>query len=649
MCGICGFIDTSHTSNSTALETHVRRMTDSIRHRGPDSDGAWVDEQHGLALGFRRLAIVDLSPTGNQPMHSADGRYVIVYNGEIYNFAELRRELLALGASFRGTSDTEIMLAAFSAWGLAAGLRRLNGMFAMALWDRQEQALHLVRDRLGLKPLYYGWQNGLLLFGSELKALRAHPSFHADVDRDALTLYLRYNYIPAPHSIYTGIFKLPPACILTIRPGPGGRDAVPSPYWSARQAAQDGLDHPFDGDERQAVDMLDAHLRRSLAQRMIADVPLGAFLSGGVDSSAIVALMQAQSSRPVKTFTIGFHEAGFDEALHARAVAQHLGTDHTELYVTPQEARAVIPLLPSLYDEPFSDSSQIPTYLVSKMARGHVTVSLSGDGGDELFGGYNRYRWVPRIWQRLGWLPAPLRSAAANLIQAVDPQAWATGIRAAGRLSRAARDLPNAGDKAHRLAETLRAPTPEALYFGLASHWQDPASVVLGGHAPAPLLSDLPATLAERMMFQDLVTYLPDDILAKVDRASMGVSLEARAPYVDDHETVELAWRLPLHLKVRNGQGKWILRQVLYRYVPQTLIERPKMGFGVPIDTWLRGELRDWAETLLDEGRLRREGYFDPAPIRHMWQEHLSGSRNRQHHLWDILMFQAWLQATQAA
>ncbi len=648
MCGISGFLDTTHNSRSDALEINLKRMTDSIQHRGPDDGGEWIDAQQGIALGFRRLAIIDLSPTGHQPMHSADERYVIIFNGEIYNYAELRQELLARGAAFRGTSDTEVMLAAFSAWGLPAAIQRFDGMFAFAVWDRNEHALHLVRDRLGVKPLYYGWQNGTFLFGSELKALRAHPLFQADINRDALTLFLRYNYIPAPHSIYSGIFKLPQACILTIRPDTGHQDAIPSPYWSARQAAERGLANPFEGDEREAVDALDARLRRSVGLRMIADVPLGAFLSGGVDSSTIVALMQAQSNRPVKTFTIGFYESGFDEAAHAKAVAKHLGTDHTELYVTPAETRAVIPLLPTLYDEPFSDSSQIPTYLVSKLARRHVTVSLSGDGGDELFGGYNRYLWVPRIWKRVSWIPGAIRKGAAELIQSVSPQAWENGIQAAGRVARAVRNMPNAGDKAHRLAETLRAANPESIYFDLVSHWKNPTEIVLNGHEPAPMLANLPATFAERMMYQDLVTYLPDDILAKVDRASMGNSLEARAPYVDDHETVEFAWRLPLSMKMRNGQGKWALRQVLYRYVPQKLIERPKMGFGVPLDAWLRGELREWAESLLDEDCLRREGYFNPAPIRQMWREHKSGSFNRQYYLWDILMFQAWLQTSQA-
>jgi asparagine synthase (glutamine-hydrolysing) len=648
MCGITGFFNPTRQINATELKTMVVRMSETIRHRGPDDQGEWVDADQGIAFGFRRLAVLDLSPAGSQPMHSSDGRFVIIFNGEVYNYRELRDELQARGAAFRGTSDTEVLLAAFGAWGILGAVKRFNGMFAFAVWDRKEQTLHIVRDRLGIKPLYYGWQAGNLIFGSELKALRAHPSFNAEIDRRALTLYLRYNYIPTPYSIYTGIFKLPPACILTIRPDTSPQDAIPSPYWSARETVQHGLANPFEGDEREAVDALDAHLRHSVGLRMLADVPLGAFLSGGVDSSVIVALMQGQSSRPVKTFTIGFYESGFDEAAHARSVAQHLGTDHTELYITPEETRSVIPLLPSLYDEPFSDSSQIPTYLVSKLARQDVTVSLSGDGGDELFGGYNRYFWVPRIWKRMGRLPHTIRKGVAGLMQTVSPQTWANGVEAAGRFSPAAKNLPNAGDKAHRLAEALRAPNPESIYFDLVSHWKNPARVVLGGHEPARSLASLPATLAERMMYQDLVTYLQDDILAKVDRASMGVGLEARAPYLDDHKTVEFAWRLPLHMKIHNGQGKWALRQVLYRYIPQKLIGRPKMGFGVPLDSWLRNELREWAEDLLNERRLHREGYFDPAPVLRMWREHLSGRQNRQYQLWDILMFQSWLQTVHA-
>jgi len=639
MCGITGFYETTHSTPSETLQNLVTRMSDSIRHRGPDDSGAWLDAETGISLGFRRLAILDLSPTGHQPMFSADGRFVMIFNGEIYNFTSLRDELLGLGHSFRGTSDTEIMLAGISQWGLAAAVQRFNGMFAFALWDKRERSLSLVRDRMGIKPLYYGWAGKTFLFGSELKALRAHPDFHGEVNRDALALFLRYNYIPAPHTIYRAIYKLPPACILTIGENLPPGSETPTPYWNIREKITGGLAHPFDGSDAEATDALESLLTRSIGQRMIADVPLGAFLSGGIDSSTIVALMQKQSSRPVKTFTIGFSESGFDEARHAKAVARHLGTEHTELYISPNEARAVIPRLPTLYDEPFSDSSQIPTFLVSEMARRHVTVSLSGDGGDELFGGYNRYQWVGRMWKTIGWAPGWLRGMAASGLGALSPKTWGSLLNGTG--------LPNAADKVQKISEILTAASPEAIYFDLVSHWKQPNEIVIGGVEPP---GDHPAwiettSLVERMMALDQVTYLPDDILAKVDRASMGTSLEARAPFLDDHETVEFAWRLPLNMKIRNGQGKWILRQVLYRHVPREMLERPKMGFAVPIDTWLRGPLREWAENLLDEKRLQREGYLRSPAIRQKWQEHLSGARNWQYCLWDVLMFQAWLEA----
>ncbi len=650
MCGITGFWNTAAHTPAAELEAIARRMALAIAHRGPDDRGEWCDEQQGIALGFRRLAILDLTPAGHQPMLSHAGRYVMVYNGEVYNFLEMRAELEARGVAFRGTSDTEVMLAAIEAWGLDAAVRRFNGMFAIALWDRQEKTLTLIRDRLGIKPLYYGWFGRTLLFGSELKTLRRHPAFCAAIDRQALTLYLRHNCIPAPRSIYEGVCKLPPGAYLTLRAGDSPREENIVKYWDARQVAEQGVQNPFEGDEWEAVEALDALLRQSIRQRMIADVPLGAFLSGGVDSSTVVALMQTQSDIPVRTFSIGFHEQGFNEAHHAKAVAEHLGTDHTELYVTPEETRAVIPLLPSLYDEPFADSSQIPTYLVSKLARGHVTVSLSGDGGDELFGGYNRYFMTQKIWRRVGWLPLPLRRGIANAMLAVPPALWRGLFGLAGRFSADFRNLPIPDDKAKKLAEVIAVPSPAQVYLDLVSHWKRPGEVVLGAHEPETVLQDgagwprLPS-LTQQMMFLDLVTYLPDDILVKVDRASMGVSLEARAPFLDDHRVVEFAWRLPLRLKVRGDTGKWILRQVLYRYVPRALIERPKMGFGLPIDHWLRGPLREGAEDLLDEGRLRREGYFDPAPIRQRWQEHLRGQRNWQYLLWDVLMFQAWLEA----
>ncbi len=645
MCGITGFLDKVPSKSRDELARLVTHMSDCIRHRGPDDEGIWCDETAGLALGFRRLAILDLSPTGRQPMLSAGERYVIIYNGEIYNHNVLRQELVSLGHAFRGTSDTEVILAAILQWGLDAAVKRLNGMFAFALWDRSEHALHLVRDRLGIKPLYYSWVGDTFLFGSELKSLRAHPAFKGEIDRNALALYLRYNYIPAPFSIYVGIHKLLPGSILTIRSTDDPRAAAPAVYWSARQVVEAGVANPFQGNEREATDALEALLRRSIGLRMIADVPLGAFLSGGIDSSTVVAMMQVQSSRPVQTFTIGFNEAGFDEALYARAVARHLHTDHTELYVSPEETRDVIPLLSTLYDEPFSDSSQIPIYLVSRLARQSVTVSLSGDGGDELFGGYNRYFAAPRIWNRVGWLPIAARRAIARGILSISPSTWGNWLARTTR-------LPNPADKAQKLADVIQASGISSIYQHLVSHWDRPTEVALNSVEPGTPATD-PARwaqvddFAEQMMYMDLITYLPDDVLCKVDRASMGVSLEARAPFLDDHEVVEFAWRLPLSMKIRNGAGKWILRQVLYRHVPKAMIDRPKMGFGVPLDAWLRGPLRDWGETLLDESCLRQQGYLRPESIRQKWAEHLSGARNWQYLLWDVLMFQAWLAQTQ--
>ena len=644
MCGITGFLDLSSSSSEQRLTALASQMADRIVHRGPDDSGLWVDAGSGIALAFRRLAILDLSPTGHQPMLSENGEYVIIFNGEIYNFSELRDELIAQGNTFRGHSDTEIMLAAIVSWGLEKAVRRFNGQFAFALWHSRDRKLFLVRDRLGIKPLYYGWMGKTFLFGSELKALRAHPAFAAEVERDVVNLYLRFGYIPAPYTIYKKIWKLQPGSILTVDPEHCNPSLPPHSYWSAKAIVEEGQAVPFDGSEQDAVEALDGLLRDSIAKRMIADVPLGAFLSGGVDSSTVVALMQAQSSQPVKTFTIGFHEAGFDEAAYGRAVAAHLGTEHTELYVTPQEARDVIPLLPSLYDEPFADSSQIPTYLVSQLARRHVTVSLSGDGGDELFGGYNRYFWTRHIWNLLGWLPISARRCLGSLM-----------TRSAGTLASANRfllprlRLSNPQDKIIKLAEVIQAPTLEQTYWDLVSLWKQPQTVALQT-SDSPLFFDQSSNWPKLdgathwMMFADLVTYLPDDILVKLDRASMGVSLEGRVPFLDDHRVVEFAWRLPLNLKVRGRTGKWILRQVLHRYVPKAMIERPKMGFGVPIDSWLRGPLCEWAEELLDKQRLAREGFFDPLPIRQAWAEHLSGARNLQYSLWTVLMFQSWLE-----
>lgn len=656
MCGITGCIDPY--AREEVLVKAIRAMIAPLHHRGPDDEGVWLDQSAGVALGHKRLSVLDLSEAGHQPMISAGGRYVVVFNGEIYNHLELRKELdspehEAAGTqeyrrtAWRGHSDTETLLAGFHFWGIEETVGRAVGMFALAVWDKESRKLTLARDRLGEKPLYYGWQGNAFLFGSELKALRCHPEFRGEINRDALTLLLRHNYIAAPYSIYRDVYKLPPGTRLQI--SPRERNAQPVPYWSAREHAEQGRREQYVGSEEQAATELEELIKQSLAGQMVADVPLGAFLSGGVDSSTVVALMQQLSPRPVRTFTIGFRESAFNEAEHARAVARHLGTDHTELYVTPEETLAVIPKLPELYDEPFADSSQIPTFLVSKLTRQHVTVSLSGDGGDELFGGYNRYFWASEIWRKFGWLPRPWRSALASLLTTLPPGAWDAAFDRLGRLLPAGLRYSEPGLKLHKLAEVLAARTPEEIYWGLVSHWKRPADLIPGAKEPPTVLTDARewadvGDFEHRMMYVDAVSYLPDDILVKVDRAAMGVSLETRVPFLD-HRLVEFAWRLPPQFKIRAGVTKWLLRQVLYRHVPRNLIERPKMGFGVPIDSWLRGPLKKWAEGLLDPARLLREGFFNPVPIQNKWKEHLSGRRNWQYHLWDVLMFQAWLEA----
>ncbi len=624
------------------------RMVDTLRHRGPDDSGVWVDAAAGIALAHRRLAILDLSALGRQPMTSASGQWIVVYNGEIYNFAELRAELEGRGHRFRGHSDTEVMLAAFEEWGLEASLKRFNGMFAFAAWHRPSRTLYLARDRVGKKPLYYGWAGNVFLFGSELKALRAHPAFRAEIDPGALALFLRHNYIPHPYSIYRGIRSLRPATFLALGDAAPGQAPSPVAYWSHRLVAEGGIQHPVE-EPAEALERLDALIRDAVRLRMIADVPLGAFLSGGIDSSLVVALMQAQSSRPVMTFSIGFREEGFDEAAHARAVAAHLGTDHTELYVSPAEARDVIPSLAEIYDEPFADDSQIPTFLVSKLARSRVTVSLSGDGGDELFGGYAAYLSNLRFWRRYGRLPLGVRRLMAAAARALSPEAW-DGVfaRLAPLLSEAGR-RPCAGLRLHRLAAALEQDSEEAIYCSLISHWQPPMTPLTGIEEPPTAFRDperraaLPG-FAERMMYLDLLSYLPDDILVKVDRASMAVSLEARCPLLD-YRVAELAWRLPLGMKIRHGQGKWILRQLLYHYVPRELVERPKAGFALPVGIWIRGPLREWAEELIRPARLKSEGLLDPAPIRAVWDQHLRGECDWAGLLWPVLIFQAWRQA----
>jgi len=649
MCGLSGFICGSNAPSAIEWPALLQRMGDAIRHRGPDDGGVWYDTDAGIGLSHRRLSIIDISAAGHQPMHAMSGRYVIAFNGEIYNHVAIRRELENTNYDqiWRGHSDTETLLAGFDAWGIEATIIKSIGMFAIAVWDRHNRTLTLIRDRLGEKPLYYGWQGDTFLFGSELKALKVHPVFRASIDRNALPLMLRGNSIDAPYSIYQGIQKLLPGSLLTV--SLLNRTPPLQYYWDARQVVKDGILHPFSGSPNDAVDTLDTLLKEVIVQQMTADVPLGAFLSGGIDSSTIVALMQAQSNRPVRTFTIGFHETAFNEAVHAKAVAQHLGTDHTELYVTAQQALDVITLLPSLYCEPFSDSSQIPTFLVSQMARQHVKVSLSGDGGDELFGGYDRYFLASKINNKLAPFPVGLRKIFAALITGVSPQIWNNILSPIRPLLSQKLASANLGDKFHKGAEIMSASTPMALYNLLLDHCSQPSNLVIGATEPLTLSSnpDLqPKTdnFIHQMMVQDMLCYLPNDILTKVDRAAMGVGLETRVPLLD-HRVVEFAWQLPMAYKIYNGIGKWPLRQVLYKYVPQQLMERPKMGFSVPIDIWLRGPLREWAEELLSESRLRQQGFFYPSPIRQKWAEHLSGKRNWQYHLWDLLMFQAWLEA----
>lgn len=652
MCGIAGFLSKNPSLNEDNIKFIINEMCKKISTRGPDAYGDWSDPKFGIAFGHRRLSIVDLTDAGAQPMQSNSGRWILTFNGEIYNHLKLRDELekSSMAPVWRGHSDTETLLAGFDAWGIRATIEKCVGMFAMAVWCRRNECLSLIRDRLGEKPLYYGFQGQgnqtVFLFGSELKALSVHPAFEPAINHQALASYLQNMAVSGTSSIYKGIHKVAPGTILTLNRQ--NSDPVVERYWSVERTALEGVANPFDGSDTQAVDELENLLKDATAQQMMADVPLGAFLSGGVDSSTIVALMQAQSDRPVKTFSIGFEEDAYNEAEYAKAVAGHLGTDHTDLYVTAQQAMDVIPRLPHLYDEPFADSSQIPTFLVSQMTGQHVKVALSGDAGDELFAGYNRYELTASLWPKLAGVPQPLRQLMALGLTCFSPDTlnrWASHTPLAKRWA-------NVGDKLHKGAGVMTGASVADLYHGMvAVGWPKTSSLVRGlgvnANTNALYMPDLPGLSdVERMMAFDLMNYLPDDILTKVDRAAMGVSLEARVPFLD-HRVVEFAWRLPMDYKLRRENGrfvtKWILRQVLYRHVPQALIERPKVGFGVPLEHWLRGPLRNWAEDLLSETRIKRDGFLNPGPVRQRWLEHLSGKRNWQHSIWCVLMFNAWL------
>ena len=639
MCGISGFLTRDNITSNSDLSELAVSMSNAITSRGPDDSGVWVDGRAGIALSHRRLAVIDLSPAGHQPMMSASGRYIIVFNGEIYNHQEIRGELCDNMYHWNGHSDTETLLNAVEVWGVESTLKRCEGMFAFAVWDRKKSTLILARDRLGEKPLYYGWQGNSFLFASDLNALKKHPDFIWEIDRESLALLVQYNYIPAPHSIYSGIKKLLPGKMVSV--SLDKQKLEQNYYWNFKESVESSIKDPFIGSFDEAVNELENILSNTISKQMFSDVPIGAFLSGGVDSSAIVALMQKVNQHPVKTFTIGFNEGVHNEAIYAKAVASHLGTDHTELYVTPQHALGVIPKLHQIYSEPFADSSQIPTFLVSELARQDVTVALSGDGGDELFAGYNRYIMSHKMWGGLSNIPLALRVNLSRLILSIKPDYFEVLNKVFSQNS----SLANFGSKIHKGAGVIGAKSAEDLYSLLVSHWRDEHEVVIG--MQHSVKHDRPTGLLEKehfvhkMMMMDMQTYLPDDILCKVDRAAMANSLETRVPLLS-HKIVEFAWKLPLEMKLNSGQGKRVLREVLYKYAPKKLIERPKTGFAIPIAEWLRGTLRNWAEELLDESRIVQDGFFNYEPIQKKWQEHLSGKKDWSSNLWSILMFQEW-------
>ena len=646
MCGIAGFLRKEPDTNRDELNTIITKMSNTLVHRGPDDAGAWCDEASGIALGHRRLSIIDLSAAGHQPMVSANGRFVVVMNGEIYNHNELKQEEGIADYPFRGHSDTEVALAAIQNWGIEKAHKEFIGMFAFAVWDREDKTLYLSRDRLGEKPLYYGFLGGSLLFASELKALRVHPDWDAAINNYAIALLARYSYIPAPYSIFREIKKLAPGTILKYSPGKRDMEPELTTYWSCEEVVLDAISKNRNRDEKEAVDELDMLLTDTIRGKMIADVSLGAFLSGGIDSSLIAALMQKESTVPVKTFSIGFYEKEYNEATYAKEVAEYLGTDHTELYVTPEETWSVIPNIPKLFDEPFSDSSQIPTFLLSELTRKNVKVALSGDGGDELFGGYNRYFAAIELLNNIDKFPSVIRKQLGNAVLWLGASRIDSIYKVVKPLLPGKYKFEHLGMKLQQLVKEWDSLSIDSIYPNMISLWTRPSEIVNGTEDP-DILSGFMTTaerirhFSERMMFLDTVTYLPNDILVKVDRTSMAVSLEVRVPFLD-HRIVEYIWNLPDHFKIRNGKGKLLLRQVLDRYVPGRLVNRPKMGFGVPIDHWLRGPMREWAENLISRERLNREGFFNPDPIREKWEQHLEGKLSWHYMLWPVLMFQAW-------
>jgi asparagine synthase (glutamine-hydrolysing) len=647
MCGINGFYSLSSFSSNDV----IIKMNSAISHRGPDTNGFWSDKKSGIVLGHQRLSIIDLSDAGNQPMKSNSSRYILTYNGEVYNHLEIRKELEKINPSikWRGNSDTETLLEAIDFWGIEITLKKIQGMFAFGLWDQKKRCLILARDRIGEKPLYYGWQGEgnkkSFLFGSELKALKVHPEFNGKINRDAIALQLRHNYIPSPYSIYEDIYKLQPGHYLKLKESDLTKNLLPDPktYWSLIGTVFSGNNNQLTISESHIQEDLEKYLQSSVRKQMISDVPLGGFLSGGIDSSTIVALMQSQSINPVKTFTIGFNEDEYSEAKYAKKIAKHLGTDHTELYVSSKKAIEVISKLPIIYDEPFSDSSQIPTFLVSQLAKKDVKVALSGDGGDELFCGYNRYLMSEKFCNIFRLMPQSFRKIFSSGLQSISTENWTT----ISKLLPGLKKYSNFGDKIHKGANVLKAKTSHELYYMLCSHWQNPTEAVINSKEPGTLLTEFKPDFQglnnhQQMMVLDFLTYLPDDILVKVDRAAMASSLETRIPFLD-HNLIEYVWRISHSLKFKKGEGKWILKKILNKYVPKHLTDRPKMGFGIPIGAWLRGPLRDWAENLLDQKRLQQEGYFNSKLIRDKWTEHLSYKRDWQYDLWNVLMFQAWI------